>query len=138
MTTGETTAADAGTETDTIKSLRARAASLEEQVRTLSQQARTNLILADLKAEAIRAGMIDIDGLKLIDTSPLTVSDNGEVLGTATLIDRFRRQKPWLFGAASTTTTATPPPQQSLRAKQATEMTPEEYRAARAAILRRI
>jgi hypothetical protein len=138
MTTGETTAADTVTETETIESLRARAASLEEQVRNLSQQARTNLIMAELKAEAVRAGMIDIDGLKLLDTSALTVGETGEILGTAILIDRFRRQKPWLFGAASTTTTAVPPPQQSPRAKQATEMTPEEYRAARAAILRRI
>jgi hypothetical protein len=94
--------------------------------------------MSELKAEAVRAGMVDLDGLKLLDTSALTVGDHGEVAGAAALMDRFRRTKPWLFGSASSTTTAVPPPSQPPRAKQATDMTPEEYRAARAALIRRI
>lgn len=125
-------------EPESIEALRAHAASLEEKIRSLSEQARTSQLMAELKAEAIRAGMVDLDGLKLLDTTSLTISDQGEVAGTATLMDRFRRQKPWLFGHTSTSTTTVPPPQQPPRAKQATDMTPDEYRTARAAILRRI
>jgi hypothetical protein len=134
MTTPDTPAAD----TETLDSLRARAAELEQQVRSLSEQARTNLVLSELKAEAIRAGMVDLDGLKLLDTSTITVGDRGEVTGAASVMDRFRRAKPWLFGAASSTTTAVPPPSQPPRTKRATDMTPEEYRAARAALVRRV
>jgi hypothetical protein len=137
MTAVEAPPTDATVESETLESLRARASSLEDQVRSLSEQARKNLILAELKTEAVRAGMVDFDGLKLLDASTLTVTEQGEVFGTAALMDRFRRQKPWLFGSSSSTTTAVPPPQHPPRAKQATDMTPEEYRAARAAILRR-
>jgi hypothetical protein len=126
------------TETDTVETLRARAAELEQQVRSLSEQARANLLMSELKAEAVRAGMVDLDGLKLLDTSTLTVGDQGEVAGVAAVMDRFRRTKPWLFGAQSSTTTAVPPPSQPPRAKQATEMSPEEYRLARAALVRRV
>jgi hypothetical protein len=134
MTNAETPATD----TETFDSLRARAAELEQQVRSLSEQARTNLVMSELKAEAIRDGMVDLDGLKLLDTSAVTVGDRGEVTGATTAMERFRRAKPWLFAGASSTTTAVPPPSQPPRAKKATDMTPEEYRAARAALVRRV
>jgi hypothetical protein len=134
MTNADTPASDA----ETFDALRARAAELEQQVRSLSEQARTNLVMSELKAEAIRSGMVDLDGLKLLDTSAVTIGDRGEVTGAATAMDRFRRAKPWLFGGASSTTTAVPPPSQPPRAKKATDMTPEEYRAARAALVRRV
>ena len=134
MTNADTPAADA----ETLESLRARAAELEQQVRCLSEQAHTNLVLSELKAEAVRAGMIDLDGLKLLDTSTVTIGNHGDVNGAATVMERFRRAKPWLFGGASSTTTAVPPPSQPPRAKRATDMTPEEYRAARAALVRRV
>jgi hypothetical protein len=134
MTTPDTPAPDS----ETVETLRARAADLEQQVRSLSEQARANLLLSELKAEAVRAGMVDLDGLKLLDTSTLTVGDHGEVSGIAGLMDRFRRTKPWLFSAVSSTTTAVPPPSQPPRAKQATEMTADEYRLARAALVRRL
>ncbi|GAB0116906.1 phage scaffolding protein [Acidisoma sp. 7E03] len=124
-------------ETETVESLRARAADLERQVHALAQQARDAQLMAELKAEALRAGMVDLDGLKLLDTSGLTVTDQGEVPGSAAVMERFRREKPWLFAAPSSATAASPPPAQPPRAKRATDMTAEEYRAARAAITRR-
>ncbi len=138
MTQADTPPPGINTETDTVETLRTRAAELEQQVRTLAEQARANLVMSELKAEAVRAGMIDLDGLKLLDASTVTVADGGEVTGAGPLMERFRRAKPWLFGGASSTTTAVPPPSQPPRAKQATDMTPEEYRAARAALLRRV
>lgn len=135
MTSAETPYTEG--ETETIEQLRSRAAELERQVQTLAEQARSNLVLSELKTEAVRAGMIDLDGLKLLDPSGVTVTDQGTVLGSAALIDQFRRQKPWLFAAVSSAASAVPPPSQPPRVKQASEMTPEEYRAARAAITRR-
>ena len=134
MTTPDTPDADS----ETFDALRARAAELEQQVRSLSEQARVNLVLSELKAEAVRAGMIDLDGLKLLDAATVTIGDRGEVMGAATAMERFRRAKPWLFGGGSSTTAAVPPPAQPPRAKQATDMTPEEYRSARAALVRRV
>ena len=134
MSQSDTPAADA----ENLEQLRSRAADLEQQVRSLSEQARTNLVMAELKAEAVRAGMVDLDGLKLLDTSAVTIGEGGDVTGAATAMERFRRAKPWLFGGASSTTTAVPPPSQPPRAKRATDMTPEEYRAARAALMRRV
>ena len=134
MTSADTPTADA----ETMDALRARAAELEQQVRNLSEQARTNIVLSELKAEAVRAGMVDLDGLKLFDASAVTVGESGEVTGAASAMERFRRAKPWLFGGASSTTTAVPPPSQPPRAKKAIDMTPEEYRAARAALVRRV
>ena len=49
-------------ETETLDTLRARTTELEQQVRSLSEQARTNQLMAELKTEAVRAGMIDLDG----------------------------------------------------------------------------
>jgi hypothetical protein len=123
MTIADTPVAD----TETLDSLRARAAELEQQVRSLSEQARVNLVMSELKAEAVRAGMVDLDGLKLLDTSSVAVGEGGEVTGAAAVMERFRRAKPWLFSSPSTTTTAVPPPSQPPRAKKAIDMTPEEY-----------
>jgi hypothetical protein len=134
MTTPDTPAPDG----ETVDSLRARAAELEQQIRSLSEQARANLVMSELKAEAVRAGMVDLDGLKLLDSSTLTVGEHGEVTGAAAAIERFRRAKPWLFGGASRAAAAVPPPAQPPRAKNAVDMTPEEYRAARAALVRHV
>ncbi len=125
-------------ETETVDSLRARTTELEQQIRTLSEQARANLLMAELKTEALRAGMIDLDGLKLLDTTALTVNERGEIPGVDAIMDRFRRVKPWLFNVAFSATTAIPPPSQPPRAKLAKEMTQDEYRIARAALTRRV
>ncbi len=101
-------------------------------------EARTNerLIRGELKAYAIAAGMVDLDGLKLIDRSAVTVDAAGEVQGAAQAIDAARRTKPWLFGATNASSPATPPPAEVPKARRATEMTAKEWRAARAELLR--
>ncbi|WP_284944555.1 hypothetical protein [Acidisoma cladoniae] len=123
---------------ETLDSLRERAAQLEQQVRSLSEQSRTQLLMAELKTEAVRAGIVDLDGLRLVDTTTLQVNERGEVTGASALMEHFKRQKPWLFGSASSSPTAAPPPSQPARRKQAVDMSHDEYRAARAALLRRV
>ena len=119
-----------------IADLRARAEGLERQLNESKQLAEARLIRAELKTEAIRAGMVDLDGLKLIDTSRITLNSDGEVDGLVELMLRLKRNKPWLFGGSSSSSASTPPPTQPPRQKSATEMTDAEYRTAREALLR--
>ena len=121
---------------DPLDELRSRAELLERQLVEVQHRTEAQLIRAELKAEAIRAGIVDLDGLKLIDPSEVKLSADGEVEGASALMARLKKTKPWLFSAVSLSSTATPPPAQALRQKLATEMTDAEYRAAREALLR--
>lgn len=99
---------------------------------------RARLVQAELRTEAVRAGMVDLDGVRLIDASGLQLGPDG-VEGAAELVARMRDAKPWLFGRGGTSSSsagraprAAPP-----KAKTAMEMSEEEWRAARAELLRR-
>lgn len=115
----------------------ARAEALQRRLVEVEALSRERLIRAELKAEALRAGMVDLDGLKLADAGGLTVDETGEVHGANTLMQSLRRAKPWLFAGASASSAATPPPSESPRMRLATEMTAKEWLAARADLLRR-
>ena len=97
---------------------------------------RGRVLRAELKVEAVRAGIVDLDGLKLLDLKKVELTSEGELANAAELMAQLRRAKPWLFGGTSSSSPASPPPAQPPRQKLATEMTDDEYRAARAAILK--
>ena len=78
--------------------LRARADTLERQLTDLQRHTETRLVRAELKAEAVRAGMIDLDGLRLVDLPSLKLNERGEVEGAAAVMQDLRKNKPWLFG----------------------------------------
>lgn len=115
----------------------ARADALEAQLRTLQRDTEQRLIHAELKAEALRAGMLDLDGLKLLDLSAAKLTTTGEVEGAAALMARMRQEKPWLFLHASSSPTATPPQAATVAARHAMTMTEAEYRTARAELIKR-
>jgi hypothetical protein len=94
----------------------------------------SRLVVANLRTEAVRAGMIDLDGLRLIDLSAVRLGDDDRVIGGRKLMEDLRRTKPWLFGVASSSSAAVAPASQPVRQKTALEMTDEEYTAARAAV----
>lgn len=95
--------------------------------------AEQRVIRAELKAEALKAGMVDLDGLKLADLSKIKINDAGEVEGAAELMDELKKAKPYLFGTTQNSSTPnTPPGSKPPAAKKATEMTDEEYAKARA------
>jgi hypothetical protein len=121
---------------DLVAELRARAEALEHKLAETEQEARTRFIRAELKAEAVRAGMVDLDGLKLLDFSHIELAPDGELENAADLMAQLRRAKPWLFGGTSSSSPASAPPSQPPRPKLATEMTDDEYRVARAALLK--
>jgi hypothetical protein len=130
-------AEDQGGEEDLLAQLRARAESLERQLDAARAETSARLVRAELKAEAIRAGMVDLDGLKLVDLSAVTVNDAGDVQGAGAIMERLKRDKPWLFGGASSSSRAAPPQAAPPKPKLATEMTDAEYRAARAELIKR-
>jgi hypothetical protein len=114
-----------------------RAATLQRRLAEVEALSRERLIRAELKAEAVRAGMVDLDGLKLVETRALTLDESGNVPGAAVLMQSLRRAKPWLFGAVNASSLATPPPAEHPPVQLATKMSTKEWLAARAELLRR-
>lgn len=95
------------------------------------------IVRAELKAAALKAGMIDLDGLKLADLSKVTLKDDGTLEGADELMEGLKKDKAYLFGSAATTThTGKPPPATPPEPKKASAMTTEEYTAAKAAALK--
>lgn len=115
----------------------ARTAELERRLADLESRSTAKIIAAELKAEAALAGMIDLDGIKLIDMEKLRLNESGELEDRAVLIAELRRSKPWLFGVPSSSSAANPPPARPPRQKSATEMSYKEWQAARQELLRR-
>ncbi len=99
---------------------------------------RARLVQAELRTEAVRAGMVDLDGVRLVDVSGLVLGADG-IEGGAALMARMREAKPWLFGraGASSSSAGRAPVAVAVKAKTAMEMSEEEWRAARAELLRR-
>lgn len=122
---------------ETMSEDAARAAALEVRIAELEVSTQARILSAELKAAALRAGMIDLDGLKLMDTSAVTLNEQGELVGAAALMGAMRRAKPWLFGAASSSSSAAVPPAQAPRSKSAGEMTHAEWQAGRKELIRR-
>jgi hypothetical protein len=100
--------------------------------------ANERLVRAELKAHAVKAGIVDLDGLKLLDMTNVKLTDDGEVEGADALIAQLRTSKPWLFGQSSgTSSSAKAPIEQDVKFKHAREMTVDEWKNARAEIIRR-
>ena len=107
-----------------------------EEIAKLQTEFQSRLIAANLRTEAVRAGMIDLDGLKLVDLSAVRLDNDDKVIGGRKMMADLRREKPWLFGVASSSSAATAPASQPVRQKTAMDMTDEEYAAARTAVTR--
>lgn len=109
---------------------------VDDQFAKLRAEYELRLVAANLRTEAVKAGMIDLDGLKLVDLSSVTLDANDKVVDGRKIMDGLRREKPWLFGATSSSSAALAPASQPVRQKTALEMSDEEYAAARAALTR--
>ena len=122
---------------DDIISLRAKNVQLETALRDSQDTAKRRLINAELKHHALKNGMVDLDGLRLIDPAEIDVDETGAVKGAASVIFKLQRDKPWLFMSANSSSLASAPPSTPARSKLATEMNLQEWRTARAELLRR-
>ena len=105
---------------------------LQEQL----DQANTRLVYAELKNQALRSGMIDLDLLKLIDTSGLKPDVNGDVPGAAEAMSHLQRDKPWMFAHSSSRQASIPPAAEPAKTRNAMTMTRAEWQAAREKLIR--
>jgi hypothetical protein len=87
------------------------------------------IIQAELKAAALAAGMIDVEGLKLLDTSGVELNEEGNIVIPTTLFADAKKAKPWMFGQASTSSTAATPKIEPAKTKSVREMDDKERRA---------
>lgn len=117
----------------TAEAAAAKAAQDAKDATTAAQSAADQRVIrAELKAVAIKAGMVDIDGLKLADLSTIKLNDKGEVEGADALIEALKKSKPYLFGSTQHSSTPNVPPSNTPpAAKKASEMTEAEYAAER-------
>lgn len=116
-----------------LAALRERNRELERQI----DEVHEGQLRAELRVEAARAGMIDLDGLKLLPPEAVRIDAAGGAHGIREAIAGLRREKPWLFAQANSSSTATAPPTQPAAPRLATDMSFAEWRAARAELLKR-
>ena len=101
----------------------------DTRVKEVQSAADKRVIRAEAKTEAVKAGIVDIDGLNLADFSKVKINDKGEVEGVEELIKQLKKDKPYLFSAPSTSSTEKTPKPGDQKAKKVSEMTDEERRA---------
>lgn len=85
------------------------------------------LTRAELKAHALKAGLQDLDTLKLFDISKAMMADDGSITNADSLIEEWKVAKPHFFGASSSTSsTASAPKQSSSEQTKFSEMSEAE------------
>ena len=114
-----------------------RLAELERKLAEQDAAHQRSLTRAELKTLAVRAGMVDLDGLNLLDTANYKLDAKGDIENADRIMTDLRRAKPWLFPTANSSTTAPTPPSTPPIARRATAMTHAEWQSARAELLRR-
>lgn len=86
------------------------------------------LMRAELKAEAIKAGLADLEFLKLADLTKLKLDANGEVEGAEAFFEKLKKDKPgWFADKSTTSSTAKTPDDAAGKKFDARTATPEEY-----------
>lgn len=121
-------AARVAAENAMTEKVKAAETALTEKVSAAEKAANDRILRAELKASAIKAGMTDLDFLKLADLSEVKLDESGEVQGAEELMGKLKEAKPHWFGqpAQGTSSTATAPKPDASKPKTAKEMTAEE------------
>ncbi len=113
---------------------RARAEALEAELAALRAESEARLTRAEVTARALRAGMIDPDGVRLLDLSGVRLGADGEVRGADEAVAAARAARPWLFASPRTANPEPPPRPRDMReSADARRMNEKEYEAARRA-----
>ena len=104
----------------------------DAKVKETASAADQRIIRAELKAEALKAGMVDLDGLKLADLSKVKLNDKGEVEGAEEMMKALKESKPYLFkDASSTSSTQKKPEPKGDKVKTAKDMSDAEWKEAK-------
>ncbi len=127
-----TRAQDAEARAKTAEERAARAADQAAEAEARARAGDERFLMAELRTVAARAGMIDLDGLKLADLSAISLNGQGQVEGAEALMASMKQAKPYLFRATaslSTSSTQAPPPREKPQVKTAAEMSGAEWQA---------
>lgn len=83
----------------------------QESLSQAQQSANERIIRAELKAHALKAGLIDVDDLKLADLSIVRLNEAGSVEGAQQMLEALKAAKPYLFALSgqSSSRAETPP-----------------------------
>jgi len=98
--------------------------------KTLLEIMNKRLIRSELKAAVLKAGIVDMDAVKMFDISSLEVNEDGDVVGIDDLIDEMREAKDYLFNKEAKDTTSnkkTPGDATSPKSKSALDMSDDEF-----------
>ena len=125
--------------------LRSAQAEHDAALTTLRAQSRERLLRAELRSEALRAGIVDLDGLRLADMSAITFGDDGAIEGTNDVISSLKASKPYLFANGkdtgnsgfTTSPVARAPTPAAPELVDARNLTREQWQAERARLLSR-
>jgi hypothetical protein len=101
-----------------------------ERVTKAEAAANARVIRAEVRAAAVKLGMVDLDAIKMLDTTALKLNAEGDIEGVDALLEATKKAKPYLFGSPSTSSTQKAPDPKPETAKKASEMTDEEFNAA--------
>jgi hypothetical protein len=105
---------------------------LNSKLAEVSSTYKKEIILSKLQTEALKAGIVDVDGIKLADLSSLSIDENNVLQGASEVISSLKESKPYLFkkGESSTTYHKQPPKPSSDRTPvDATQLSGDEYRS---------
>ena len=104
----------------------------------VDQAAKDQVKAARLEALALREGLIDLDGLKLLDLSKITQKDDGTFEGVDEVFKAAKEAKPYLFGQkqANSSTPGQNPKLGDQKPVDARKLTDEEYKQQKAALIK--
>lgn len=104
-------------------------ATTAEKVKEVQTAGDQRVIRAELKAAAVKAGMVDPAALKMLDLSKVKLGDDGEVIGADELMTAAKKAHPYLFGTQSSSSTHGAPNPGDQKVKKVSEMTDAERKA---------
>ena len=112
----------------------------ETRFNDIKVKSEQRIVMAELKAEAIKAGIINHNDLKILDLNSIKLDEKGDVIIPKDFFDSAKKERPYLFkisGAESgNTTITTPSPSPTNIKKKLSEMTKDEYEASKNNIIK--
>lgn len=107
-----------------------------DELRQQLAQANQRIVEAELKTYAIRAGIIDLDCLKLLDAAALQLDESGNLPDLSAALEALRRDKPWAFSKSNSSHPNPPPPSEPAKTRLARDMSYQEWQKARDRLIR--
>jgi hypothetical protein len=110
---------------------------IEEKVKEISSSYKKDLMLSKIQIEALREGIVDIDGVKLADLSKLDFDENHNIIGAKEFIEELKKNKTYLFKKSDKTTFEKEPPSKQNNTKvDVRGMSKEDYQKYKISLLK--